>query len=157
MISTPIDSILERFKGSQRDSLIPILECIQEENGYIPEEAIIKVGRFLKLPASKIYGVATFYDYFRFEPSAKYNISICNGTACHLLGSGKALKDLENELNITAGQITRDGAFRLEPVSCIGACASAPVVKINGEYHKNLTPENLKSIVEDCKKKIKEA
>lgn len=157
MISTQIDSILERFKGSQRDNLIPILECIQEENGYIPEEAIIKVGRFLKLPASKIYGVATFYDYFRFEPKAKYSIAICNGTACHLLGAGKALKDLENELKINAGKVTRDGAFRLEVVSCIGACASAPVVRINGEYYKNLTTESLKGIIEDCKKKMKEA
>jgi NADH-quinone oxidoreductase E subunit len=152
-----IDTILEKFSGSQRDNLIPILECIQEEHGYISEEAIIKVSRFLKLPASKIYGVATFYDYFHFEPRAKFHIKICNGTACHVLGTGSVLDELEHELKISNGQVTRDGLFGLEVVSCIGACGSAPVLMINGQYHTNLSPNGLKQIIEDCKKKIKEA
>jgi NADH-quinone oxidoreductase E subunit len=152
-----IDTILEKFPGSQRDILIPILECIQEEQGYISEEAIIKVGRFLKLPASKIYGVATFYDYFHFEPKPKFHIKMCNGTACHVLGAGTFLQELENELRISAGQITRDGIFGLEVVSCIGACGSAPVLMVNDIYHTNITKTGLKEIIEDCKKKIKEA
>jgi NADH-quinone oxidoreductase E subunit len=152
-----IDTILEKFSGSQRDNLIPILECIQEEQGYISEEAIIKVGRFLKLPASKIYGVATFYDYFHFEPKPKFHIKMCNGTACHVLGAGSILQELENELKISAGQITRDGIFGLEVVSCIGACGSAPVLMVNGNYYTNITNTGLKEIIEDCKKKIQEA
>lgn len=152
-----IDTILEKFSGSQRDNLIPILECIQEEQGYISEEAIIKVGRFLKLPASKIYGVATFYDYFHFEPKPKFHIKMCNGTACHVLGAGTFLQELENELKISAGQITRDGIFGLEVVSCIGACGSAPVLMVNGNYHTNITNTGLKEIIEDCKKKIQKA
>jgi NADH:ubiquinone oxidoreductase subunit E len=151
-----IESILENFAGSQRDNLIPILENIQEELGYISEEAIIKVGRFLKLPASKIYGVATFYDYFHFVPRPKFHIKMCNGTACHVLGAGSILQELENELKITSGQVTRDGVFGLEVVSCIGACGSAPVLMINGEYHSHLTQAGLKQILGDCKKKIKE-
>jgi len=152
-----IDTILEKFSGSQRDNLIPILECIQEEQGYISEEAIIKVGRFLKLPASKIYGVATFYDYFHFEPKPKFHIKMCNGTACHVLGAGTILQELENELKISAGQITRDGIFGLEVVSCIGACGSAPVLMVNGNYYTNITNTGLKEIIEGCKKKIQEA
>jgi NADH-quinone oxidoreductase E subunit len=152
-----IEKILEKFSGSQRDSLIPILESIQEEQGYISEEAIIKVGRFLKLPASKIYGVATFYDYFHFEPKPKFHIKMCNGTACHVLGAGTFLQELETELKISAGQITRDGIFGLEVVSCIGACGSAPVLMVNGSYYTNITKTGLKEIIEDCKKKIKEA
>lgn len=154
---TDIDSILERFTGSQRDNLIPILESIQEETGYISEEAIIKVGRFLKLPASKIYGVATFYDYFHFEPRPKFKIQMCNGTACHVLGSGTILRELENELKISAGQVTRDGVFGLEVVSCIGACGSAPVLMLNGEFYTDLAGGKLKQIIEDCKKKIQKA
>lgn len=152
-----IDTILEKFSGSQRDNLIPILEYIQEEQGYISEEAIIKVGLFLKLPASKIYGVATFYDYFHFEPKPKFHIKMCNGTACHVLGAGTFLQELENELKISAGQITRDGAFGIEVVSCIGACGSAPVIIVNENYYTNLTNTSLKEIIEDCKKKIQEA
>jgi NADH-quinone oxidoreductase E subunit len=152
-----IDTILEKFTGSQRDNLIPILENIQEEQGYISEEAIIKVGKFLKLPASKIYGVATFYDYFHFEPRPKFHIKMCNGTACHVLGAGTILHELENELKISAGQVTRDGIFGLEVVSCIGACGSAPVLMVNGEFHTNLTGNGLREIIEECKKKIKQA
>ena len=152
-----IDTILEKFSGLQRDNLIPILESIQEEQGYISEEAIIKVGRFLKLPASKIFGVATFYDYFHFEPSPKFRIKMCNGTACHILGAGTILQELENELKISPGQVTRDGAFGLEVVSCIGACGSAPVLMVNEEFHTNLSGNNLKQIIGECKKKIKEA
>jgi NADH-quinone oxidoreductase E subunit len=156
-MTTDIDTILEKITGSQRDNLIPILENIQEEQGYISEEAIIKVGRFLKLPASKIYGVATFYDYFHFEPKPKFQIKMCNGTACHVLGAGTILQELENELKITAGQVTRDGNFGLEIVSCIGSCGSAPVLMVNGDYHAQLTSAGMKNIIEECKKKIKEA
>jgi NADH:ubiquinone oxidoreductase subunit E len=155
-MTSDIDIILEKFTGSQRDNLIPILENIQEEQGYISEEAIIKVGQFLKLPASKIFGVATFYDYFHFEPKPKFQIKICNGTACHVLGAGTFLQEVENELKITAGQVTRDGAFGLEVVSCIGSCGSAPVLMVNDEYHARLSITGLKKIIGECKKKIKE-
>jgi NADH-quinone oxidoreductase E subunit len=154
-MTTDIDTILERFTGSQRDNLIPILESIQEEQGYISEEAIVKVGRFLQLPASKIYGVATFYDYFHFEPKPKFQFKMCNGTACHVLGAGTILQELENELKISMGQVTRDGIFGLEVVSCIGACGSAPVLLVNDEFHSNLTSIRLRQIIEDCKKKMK--
>ena len=154
-MTTDIDAILEKFAGSQRDNLIPILENIQEEQGYISEEAIVKVGRFLQLPASKIFGVATFYDYFHFEPKAKFQIKMCNGTACHVLGAGTILQELENVLKISVGQVSRDGAFGLEVVSCIGACGSAPVLLINDEFYPNLTSSGLKQIIEDCKKKLK--
>jgi len=149
-----IDSILKRYAGSQRDNLIPILENIQEELGYISEEAIIKVGRFLKLPASKIYGVATFYDYFHFEPPPTFTIKMCNGTACHVLGSATVLKELESELKIRDRHLTRDGVFGLEVTSCFGACASAPVLTVNGEFHTNLSASSVKEIIEVCKKKI---
>ena len=152
-----IETILQKYAGSQRDNLIPILENIQEEQGFISEEAIVKVSRFLKLPASKIYGVATFYDFFHFERKPVYHIRLCRGTACHVADSGNILKLLEEELKIKAGQITRDGLFKLEVVSCLGVCESAPVLKINNEFHAGINADSLKQIIEKCKKKIKEA
>ncbi len=152
-----IEAILEKYTGSQRDNLIPILEIIQEEHGFISEEAIIKVSRLLKLPASKIYGVATFYDFFHFERKPIYHIRLCNGTACHVANPGNILKLLEEELKIKAGQITRDGIFRLEVVSCLGACDSAPLIRINHEFYSKVDDAGLKQIIDECKKKIKEA
>jgi len=152
-----IEAILEKYAGSQRDNLIPILEEIQEERGFISGEAIVKVSRFLKLPASKIYGVATFYDFFHFERKPAYHIRVCNGINCHLAGSDNILRKLEEELKVKAGQLTRDGIFKYELTGCLGACNSAPVIKINDEFYSGITADDISQIIEECKMKIKEA
>ncbi|MDD3280947.1 MAG: NADH-quinone oxidoreductase subunit NuoE [Bacteroidales bacterium] len=148
-----IESILEKYDNCKRDSLISLLQEIQENEGYLSEEAIVKTGKKLKIPTSKIYGVATFYNQFRFEPTGKYHIMICRGTACHVLGSLTVLQELEKILKIKAGQTTRDGLFSIEIVACIGACGLAPVINVNGIFHAKVTVESIKEIIESYRKK----
>ncbi len=148
-----IEEIFVRYPEAQRDSLIPILQEIQEECGYLSREAMIRVGRHLGLPASKVYGVATFYNQFRFHPVGKYHIQVCRGTACHVKGSDKVLEALKRILEIEPGRTSKDGLFSLEVVACLGACGLAPVVTINGEFYAGVTPKEIDEIVSGIKKK----
>ena len=113
----------------------------------------MEIGKYLKLPTSKIYGVATFYNQFRFKPIGKYHIMVCRGTACHVKGSAGILAALENSLSIKAGDTTRDGIFSIEVVACIGACGLAPVISINGEFHANLSPSDIEGILNSYRNK----
>ncbi|MDD2622379.1 MAG: NADH-quinone oxidoreductase subunit NuoE [Bacteroidales bacterium] len=148
-----IESILKKYDNCSRDSLISLLQEIQENEGFLSEEAIVKTGKKLKIPTSKIYGVATFYNQFRFEPTGKYHVMVCRGTACHVLGSLTVLQELEKVLKIKAGQTTRDGLFSIEVVACMGACGLAPVININGSFYANVTAESIKEIIESYRKK----
>jgi len=147
-----VREILKKYDDAKRDSLIPILQDIQDRLGYIPREAVRDIGKHLNLPASKIYGVATFYNQFRFEPLGKYHIQICRGTACHVKGSEKVLETLERELGIKTGKTTRDGLFSLEVVACLGACGLAPVITVNGEVYANMDSEKVKKLIKSLKK-----
>ncbi len=146
-----VDEIIKSFPKVKQEQLIPILQEVQEKDGFISEEAVIKIGKHLNLATSKIYGVATFYNQFRFTPLGKYNIQICRGTACHVLGSAIIQKELEKILNIKAGQTTRDGLFSIELVACLGACGIAPAISVNGEFYSKVTTESLKEIIESYK------
>jgi len=148
-----IDQILKEFEGAKVDSLIPILQNIQDADGFLSEKAIVKVGKTLNIATSKIYGVATFYNQFRFQPNGKYHIMVCRGTACHVLGSSTVLKELEKTLKIKAGQTTRDKLFSIEVVACIGACGLAPVININGEFFAKVTVDSLNEIIENFRTK----
>lgn len=143
-----ISDILDRFKGSGRDALIPVLQAVQERQGYLSREAVVAIGATLRLPASKIYGVATFYNQFRFQPQGRFHIQVCRGTACHVKGSAAVLDALQRELNVEAGQTTRDGQFSLEVVACIGACGLAPVISVNGEFYAEATPKRVAKILD---------
>lgn len=145
------EEILINYKGKGRESLIPLLQEIQEEQGYLSQKTFEDVGEFLDLPASKIYGVATFYNQFRFEPLGKYHIQVCRGTACHVLGSLTVLEELQKILKIKAGQTTRDGLFSMEVVACIGACGLAPVICVNENFHAKVTQKSIRQIIEDYK------
>lgn len=147
-----IQTILNKYPQTGRDSLIPILQEIQESEGFLSEKSVVKVGEYLKIPTSQIFGVATFYNQFRFEPQGKNHIQICRGTACHVLGSATVLTELEKHLKIKAGQTTRDGQFSIEVVACIGACGLAPVISVNGEFHAKVTSESMKTIIDSYKK-----
>ncbi|NTV84932.1 MAG: NADH-quinone oxidoreductase subunit NuoE [Bacteroidales bacterium] len=148
-MTSAVDKILTDYANCGPDSLIPLLQKIQEEEGFLSRQAVIEVGKTLDIPASKIYGVATFYNQFRFEPLGKYHIQVCRGTACHVLGSATVLQELEKMLKIKAGQTTRDGMFSMEVVACIGACGLAPVICVNGEFHAKVTREELLGIVDE--------
>lgn len=146
------DIILEANAGAGKDQLIPILQAIQEKEGYLSESSVVKVGRHLRMPASKIFGVATFYNQFRFEPLGKYHIQVCRGTACHVLGSATVLEKIQDILRIKAGQTSRDGRFSLEVVACIGACGLAPVICINGEFYAKVDAAGIGQIIDNYRK-----
>jgi len=152
-MTTALSNILSEYANSGRESLIPILQKIQDEEGFLSRNAVIEVGKTLDIPASQIYGVATFYNQFRFEALGKYHIQVCRGTACHVLGSATVLQEMEKMLKIKAGQTTRDGLFSMEVVACIGACGLAPVICVNGEFHAKVTREELQGIIEEYRNK----
>lgn len=144
-----IEETLAAHPNAGRDSLIPILQDVQERLGYLSREAIARIGEHLGLPASKIFGVATFYNQFRFQPLGKYHIQLCRGTACHVKGSLGLLDAIRQELKIEPGQTTKDGLFSLEVVACIGACGLAPVMCINGEFHAAMTTQRVRMLLEE--------
>ena len=135
-----ITPILQQYPQCRRDALIPILQEVQQVHGYLSRESVTEIGKHLQLPSSKIYGVATFYNQFRFQPLGEYHVQVCRGTACHVKGSEKVLAAVSRELKIIPGETTRDGLFSLEVVACIGACGLAPVISINGEFYAGVTP-----------------
>jgi len=154
IMKNAVDHILEAKAGAGRDQLIPLLQAIQEEEGYLSEDSVVKVGRHLRMPASKIFGVATFYNQFRFEPLGKHHIQVCRGTACNVLGSSTVQEKLQDMLKIKPGQTSRDGMFSLEVVACIGACGLAPVIAINGEFYAGVTPDKVKKILRTYRKEV---
>ena len=150
-MGTDLDIILKKYKQGKREDLIPLLQEIQEDHGYLSEEAIVKTGNFLGLSTTKIYGLATFYDKFRFIPSGKIQIKICHGTSCFLNGSQAIINKIKEETGIIPGQTTRDGNFSYEIVSCMGGCNNGPVINVNGEYHTHIKAEQLPELIKRLK------
>lgn len=147
MSKDAVSKIMERYSAAGRDSLIPLLQEIQEEEGYLSRDRVEEIGQLLKLPTGKIYGVATFYNQFRFQAQGRNHVQVCRGTACHVKGSAAVLAALEQELKLKAGETDRQGEFSLEVVSCIGACGLAPVISINGEFHAGVNPKDIPAIL----------
>jgi NADH-quinone oxidoreductase E subunit len=145
-----VETILEGHPDAGRDHLIPILQEVQEAEGYLSKASITRVGTALGLPASKIFGVATFYNMFRFQPRGKYHVMVCRGTACHVKGSKRVLDMVTKTLKIEPGETSRDGLFSLEVVACMGACGLAPVVNINGQFYAKVTPMKFQRILDEC-------
>jgi NADH-quinone oxidoreductase subunit E len=137
--SQAIAEILSSHKKEERN-LIPLLQEVQTRLGYLPRKALQKIAGFLGMPAVEVWGVATFYNQFRFVPLGKYHTMVCMGTACHLAGGKLILEALERELGIKVGETTEDGNFSLERVACIGCCMLAPVVVIKDKIHPRMTP-----------------
>ena len=146
-----VDIVLQKYQGAKQDSLIPLLQDVQDVEGFVSKKSVIKIGEHLNIPTSKIYGVATFYNQFRFEPQGKNHIQVCRGTACHVLGSATVLDEMEKHLKVKAGQTTRDGLFSIEVVACIGACGLAPVIAVNGTFHAKVTSASIKEILDSYK------
>jgi len=145
-VSSGIAAILAKHPAS-RGSLIPILQDIQEKIGYLSEDAVAELERRMGISANEIYGVATFYAQFRFSPPGQHTILSCQGTACHVRGGHQILKELEQRLGVAAGQTTRDGKFDLVRVACLGCCALAPVVAVDGKVHAQVTAKKIPSII----------
>jgi NADH-quinone oxidoreductase E subunit len=147
MITADLDPIVSKYPAGRRDALIPLLQDVQEAHGYLSRDAVVRVGRHLRLPASKVYGVATFYNQFRFQPLGRFHIQLCRGTACHVKGSNQTLNAIQRTLQLKPGQTTRDGLFSLEVVACLGACGLAPLMAVNGEFHAGVTSERVTKIL----------
>ena len=144
-----IDDILKSFEY-KKSYLIAMLQKVQEVFRYLPEEAMTYIGEHVDgLSPATVYGVATFYAQFSLEPKGKYEIKVCDGTACHVRGSMPVLNAIRNKLDLKEGKLTSDdGLFSLETVSCLGACGLAPVVMINEKVHPQMTSDAISIIVD---------
>ena len=130
-----------------RESLIPILQAVQNKFGFIPPEAIKEIASFLDIVPGEVFGVATFYNQFRFVPPGKHPIKVCLGTACHVRGGNIILEEWERRLGIKEGEVTEDREFSLDRVACVGCCALAPVAVIGDEVHGRLSPSAINGIL----------
>jgi len=139
-------SRMEGF-GKERSSLIPILQMIQDTLGYLPPEVITIVADYLDLTESDVYGVATFYNQFRFNPPGKNPIKVCLGTACHVKGGDIILENFERKLEIEEGETTPDREFSIERVACVGCCAIAPVALVGETVHGNMAPSKVEGLI----------
>jgi NADH-quinone oxidoreductase subunit E len=145
-IKEQLREILARYKG-ERVELILILEEVQERLGYLPKEALLEIADFVHMPAASIYGVATFYNRFRFTPSGRHPIRVCMGTACHLQGGALVMEALERELEIKVGGVTPDEEFSLDRIACVGCCVLAPVIVIDREVSPKMTPFKVEEVL----------
>jgi len=141
-----LEAVFEKYRG-QKGALIPVLQAAQDVYGYLPREAMEKVSRALKIPFSKVFGVATFYAQFHFKPRGENIVRVCLGTACHVRGGAKIFAKLKEELQVDDGGTTEDLKFTLESVACIGACGLAPVMMVNDDTHGRLTPDLIPEIL----------
>ena len=143
-----VEAICDKF-GNKPNELINILHEAQNMHGYLPEEMQRIIARKLGIPASKVYGVVTFYSFFTMTPKGKHPISVCLGTACYVRGSEKLLEEIKRVLNIEVGQTTPDGKFSLDGLRCVGACGLAPVFTIGDKVYGRLQPKDVKKILEE--------
>jgi len=135
----PLGAILESMPDAGQTDLIPLLQEIQKAYGYLPKPILMEMSRRTGIEASRIYGVATFYEQFYLEPHGRHTVRCCRGTACHVKGGPKIIKTVKQALGIEPGETTEDMEFSLETVACLGACALAPVMIVDGTYHGKMT------------------
>ena len=149
-----IDRLLKKHHREQ-SAIIAILQDLQGEENYLPEEDLGYISEKLSIPLPKIYRIATFYNAFSLKPRGKHLINVCMGTACHVRGGEKVLDRLKMELGIEVGEMTKDGLFTLETVNCLGACALGPVVMIGEDYHGQMTSAKVRATIRKYKKVAK--
>jgi NADH-quinone oxidoreductase subunit E len=140
-----VEEILNSHEGEPSD-LIPILQAIQAELGYLPEQAMKQVARWLHMPESRVFGVATFYAQFKLVPTGRNVIKVCRGTGCHVRGAPQLLEELEKQLGVEPGGTTPDGEYTLETVACFGSCALAPVVVVNDKVEGRVTMQKVRKL-----------
>lgn len=143
-----LNEILSSYEGRE-DELIRILQQVQQVFGYLPEPAMEKVAKFLKLPESTVFGVGTFYAQFKLVPSGRNIIKVCRGTACHVRGAAGILGEVERQLGIKSGESTPDLEYSLEAIACFGSCALAPVMVIGHNVYGRMTPARVKEVLGD--------
>lgn len=147
--TSKLDEIINSYE-CKKSNLIAILQKVQEVYRYLPEEALIYIGTKIEgLSPATVYGVATFYAQFSLEPKGRFEIKVCDGTACHVRGSMPVLNAIKARLDLKDGRMTtEDGMFSLETVSCLGACGLAPVVVINGKVYPQMTSDAITIVLD---------
>jgi len=148
-----LKKILSVFEG-KKGGLVSILQRVQEEFGYLPEEALAEIADFLRLPASEVFSVATFYAHFYLTRRGDHLVRVCQGTACHVRGARDILETAQYRLGIKTGQTTEDYTYSLERVACVGSCAMAPVVMIDDDVHAKMTPLKISELLSENRKKV---
>lgn len=146
-----LKAFVEEWK-SKPGNLIMVLHRVQQTYGFIPRNIAIQVSEMLGIPLAKIYGVVTFYNFFRLQKAGKYNIQVCLGTACYLRGGDDLMKELERQLGVGVNTTTPDGLFSVEAVRCLGCCGLAPVLVVNGEVHGKLATKDIAGVIEKYRK-----
>ena len=134
-----IEQIVDRYEG-EVGMLIPMMQDLQAECGYLPIERLQCLGKRLNVPASRLYAVATFYASFRLVPKGQHDVTLCMGTVCYLKGAARICEAISREFRVEPGGTTPDRLFTLQAVNCVGACAVAPVMLVDGEYYQGVTP-----------------
>ncbi len=147
-----VDAILQKY-SKPADSMIALLQDLQEAYGYLPEEVLLRVSKKTAIPAANLSGVATFYAQFRLSPPGKHQIMVCMGTACHVNGGGTVADAVEAALGVPEGETTEDGLFSWEKVACLGCCSLSPVMMINGRAYGKLTSDSVEKILLDIRRK----
>jgi len=142
-----IDEILSNYNKDKSNNIIPILQAVQAEYGYVSEESISTIAKYLRLSVSVVYGVSTFYAQFKFAPVGEKLIRVCRGTACHVRGVSRVLDETSKILGIEPGETTDDLKYSLETIACFGSCALAPVMVVNEAVHGKVTPDKVKKIL----------
>lgn len=145
-----LQEILKQFKP-EKEQIIPVLQKVQEELGYVSEDSVREIARYMRMGTSEIFGVLTFYGLFRTKPTGKNLIMVCRGTACHIRGGERILNAVQNKLNIHEGESTPDFKYTLETVACIGCCALAPTMMVSKETHGRMSPAKVNEIFADIK------
>lgn len=144
----PLDKILASRKKIESSDLSPLLQEIQSAYGYLPRPVLLEMSRRTGLPASQIYGVATFYEQFYLEPHGRHTIRCCRGTACHVRGGQEMIQAVSRAVGISEGETTGDMRFTFETVACLGTCFLAPVIMVNEDYYGNVKASMIKGILE---------
>jgi len=137
-----LQTILSDFEGKE-DELIPILQKVQEEFGYLREESMLEIANFARVPESRVYAVASFYAQFRFTPIGRNHVMVCRGTACHVRGGPRILEAVEKRLGIKDGQTSQDMEYSLESVACLGCCGLSPCIMVNKKVYAKLNPRKV--------------
>lgn len=144
-----LDSLIDNLPETDESALIYVLKEAQGIFGYLPKEVQLHIAGKLGVSPAKVYGVVSFYSYFSTNPVGEHKISVCLGTACFVKGSKDVLAELEKQLEIKAGETTKDLKFTIECLRCVGACGLAPVVVVDGKVYSRVTPEDVTSIINE--------
>jgi NADH-quinone oxidoreductase subunit E len=142
--------IIGRFPRP-KSALIPLLHLVQEQDGHVPADGMAHLAELLGITPSEVYGTASFYEMFKFEPVGRYCINVCTNISCQLLGAWELLEHAEEHLGVKAGVTTEDGLFTLEDVECIAACTEAPAIQVNYRFRYNVTPDDFDQLVDDLR------